>query len=183
MSQISRLVRSLVYSRLSSVTIGYNAAVAAAQSNYGGDIDASRVTIEDWTPGAGNFLFGRVPPDSIESSSVLSYPVVTVDTLRTISGTGAQRWVMSDTFSGMIEAVVDVHISFSESSVLDDFASYGDLVEDAMFACLNNPSNVMSSSGIAYSGRLSLSRGPIVWAGQNWRQTLTFTVPFAASIA
>ncbi|GAC1496102.1 MAG: hypothetical protein NVS1B6_00900 [Steroidobacteraceae bacterium] len=182
MPQISKLVRTTVYTRLIDATLGFNAKLTARAGDYPG-LDTGLLLIRDWSIASSNFLYGRVAPEFVEASSDYNYPLLTLDTMRTISGTGNQRWAMSDTFSGMTESVIDLHVSWLQASTIPDYASYGDLAEDAMFACLNSPVTIMTAAGLAYSGLLSMNRGPIVQGGSGTRQTLTFVVPFAASIA
>jgi hypothetical protein len=171
---ISKLIREACRTRLADDNLGLNANIAAALPDYD-DIDMAVVTVEEWTPGGGSFLYGRVPPDAIERSSVLKYPLITVDTLRT----GGQSMVMSAVFTGIVEAVIDVHLSWPDSDALMDFSSYGDIVEDSMFLTMNNPGALVVGSRYNCVGKLLLTRGPIVYgSGQNWRQTLTFQCPF-----
>ena len=181
MPQIDALVRDLVWNRLIDDTLGFNANVDAvkAQGSYD-SLDADLVKNNGWKLGE-TCLWALVDPDLIEESSVMEYPFHCLE-IASRQGDGSNRWVMFSTFAGTISFIILAHISWIESDVVPNFASYGDLVQDAMYATLNDPNNQMWVSSVAYSGLLQMTRGPITFKGQNWRQTLTFTGTFAAVI-
>ena len=166
MPQISKKIRDAILTQLSDVTKGFNPNLAAVASTYG--ITPFEI---DWA-GKTNWLFGRIDPNSIESSDTLAYPVLTIDTLGSVD-TGD---VVTATFAGQVLAIIEIHYSWAQEQLIPDFASVGDAIEDAMFTTFNGPANQpYFSSGIRYSGHLEFSKGPIqMGSGQNWRQTLQF---------
>lgn len=177
MPSISKRVRDAIHDQLADRTIGFNATFAAALSAY--DLDTAVI---HWTSGitwnkpSNNFLFGQVTADWIDKIGTLEYPIVTIDTKT--STTMTTRRVVSATFSGPLSAVVDVHLSWENPDLLFDFASYGDAVEDAMFATINslNPPLSSRASNMLYNGRMACVRSPIVQGGLDTRQTITFTI-------
>lgn len=181
MPQIDSLVRSLVWQTLTDSTTGFNQCVDNVITTYDGGLDANLVKNDGWDLGR-TACFGLMSPDALEESSLINYPFVCVDITSSTPGTGSSRWVMSATFAGTIQFTVQMHISWPESATLPNFSVYGDLAQDAMHACLNNPQLQMVGPGLAYGGRLALFRGPVAMGGLNWRQTLTFQGTFAAVV-
>ena len=129
MPQISKFVRDALKAQLSASTTGFNDRLQNLAGTYG--IDPWAV---DWSSDSTNFLFGRINPALIEESSVLTYPLVTIDVLRS-QNTNRVKFA---TFAGPVQAVIDIHHSWAEESVLQDFASFVDATEDAMVAALND---------------------------------------------
>ena len=174
MFQIARQPRVAIYNRISDATLGYNAQVTAIASNYT-NVDTSLLLIGSWALGGANFLFGRVNPDALDQSSDFTYPVCSIDIGPVEPDQGL---VLSAVYSGRIPVVIDLHLSWPEASAIPNFAEFCDCAEAAMFMSINNVSNLNYGSGMAYNGKLALSRSPIALAGSGWRRTLTFVAPF-----
>lgn len=172
MPQIDSLVRALVWGRITDDTLGFNANVDAASGNYP-SVDAALVKNDGWQMGT-TCCWGLVAPDAIEKSSVMEYPFVAMDIVRSTQA----PIVISSDFSGECVFMIQFHLSWISDAILADFASYGDLVQDAMYASLNDPDNQLFASGVVYRGNMGLARGPVVMAGDNWRQTLQFQGSF-----
>lgn len=177
MPSISKRVRDAIHDQLADATIGFNAGFTAALVSY--ELNQSIIHWDAgivWSSPSKNFLFGCVTPDWIDKIGTLEYPIVTVDTLA--SSTMTTRKVISATFSGPLTAIVDVHLSWETPDLVFDYASYGDAAEDAMFACINSLSPMLSSRAthMAYNGRMKCSRSPIAPGGFDTRQTLSFAI-------
>ena len=169
MPQISKYVRDALKAQLSLGTTGFNDRLAAIAQTYG--IDPWAV---DWSADSTNFLFGRINPAQIEASSVLTYPLVTIDTVRS-QNTNRVKFA---TFAGPIVVVIDVHHSWADESVIADFASFLDATEDAMIASLNDQDAQSWPGNLLWNGQVATQRGPIVMAGLGWLQSLSFICNF-----
>jgi hypothetical protein len=174
MPSISRALRLAVTSQLSDASSGFNPNFTAALSTY--SLDASTVNWSGitWTSPSTNFLYGRVSPANIDESSGLEYPILTMDSSRSAH----TNEVVSMTFAGPVQLLIDFHLSYVSDELLFDFASYADAAEDAMFATINNLSKQNYGAGILYNGRMACQRTPIVPGGNGWIQSLTFAPEF-----
>ena len=169
MAQISKYVRDAIKTQLAANTTGFNARLAAISSTYG--ITAAQI---DWTATSTNFIFGRMAPELFEESSVFTYPLLTIDTIRSQD----MRRVKFSTFSGSVAAVIDVHHSWPDESVIADFASVVDATEDAVVACLNDKATQVWPGNLLWNGQVQVQRGPIKMGGYGWVLTLSFLCNF-----
>lgn len=172
MADICRAVRLAVKARLASDTYGFNVKYSGIQSSY----DVPDLEI-DWSEDSKNFVWGRVPPDLIEASTPLTYPLLTITAERGQQDPMGQR-IKFRQFSGTLLAVVEVHLSWAEEQVTD-FETWPEAVIDAMFQSINDP-NIPNNwgAGLVFGGDLNFAKGPILMAGQNWRRTVTFPCSF-----
>jgi hypothetical protein len=171
--QISKAIRDALKAQLSAGTTGFNDRLAAIAATY--EIEPWTV---DWTRDSTNFIFGRVSPQAFEESSVFTYPLVTIDTMRA-QNTNRVKFA---TFAGQVVAVIDVHHSWPEGSVLADFASLVDATEDAIIATLNDQDTQVWPPGVLWAGRVSVERGRIAMGGLGWIQTATFVCTFELQV-
>jgi hypothetical protein len=172
---ISKTVRDAVKAQLSATDTGLNDRLAALAAAYAVSFSDSVAPYTiDWSTTSGNFLFGRVNPAAIESSSVFSYPLLTIDTVRAAN----TNRVKFATFAGPVVATIDVHHSWPEQSVLADFASQVDLTEEAIVSCLNDQDSQAWPGNLLWNGIVSAQRGPIVMGGYGWMQSLQFVCQF-----
>lgn len=170
MPQISKYVRDALKAHLSDSNTGFNARLGVIAPDYG--IDPWEV---DWSDTSTNFIFGQVDPQAFEESSVFTYPLVTIDTVRS-QNTNAIKF---HTFSGPVIAVIQVHHSWPDESVIADFASFVDATEDAVIACLNDRDQQVWAPNLAWGGQVAAQRGAIRMGGLGWLQSLTITCQFA----
>src|SRR5436309_1302861 len=117
MPQISKLVRDTLKTQLSAGITGFNDRLQGIAGEYG--VEPWQV---DWSDESTNFLFGRVSIQAVAQSSILTFPLVTIDTVRSAN----TNRVKFTTFAGPVAVVIDVHHSWPQESVLADFASYVD---------------------------------------------------------
>lgn len=175
MPQIGRKVRMAIQTRLANSTTGFNSNMQAAAITYGIN-DAPRLLI-DYGLGSRNFMFGQIPPDIAEETSFIKYPAQTVDVIRSEN----QNIVKAHIFSGDVTAVVETHLSWPDQKTLPDFSSYADCAEDALFETFNGltvQSDFAAVSGLLWNGQMSIQRGQIIEAGENWRQTIAAVMKF-----
>ena len=120
MANVSGLVSTAIYNRLSDPSIGFNPNYALVAPNYqtfqGVPVDPISI---DFSPGSVNFTFGRVPPDLIQESSALQYPLLTISAER------AQMWgqtkrVHYAQFTGVVTGAIEVHLSWLQEGVIDE---------------------------------------------------------------
>src|SRR5579862_2099312 len=129
MSQIGRKVRQAIVAQLSPSATGFNDRLASVAGTYG--IDAYTI---DWTSESQNFIYGRIAPQLLDESSPLTYPLVTIDTVRS-QNTNRVKFAL---FAGPVTALIEVHHSWTQDSALQDFSDLVDATEDAMIAALND---------------------------------------------
>ncbi len=175
MPAISQRVRLAIKSQLADPATGFNGRFTTALQTYNADPTGIHWTGINWSQGSRNFMYGRINPTKVdEGTGLIQYPFVTLDTLR------AQHTneVVSVTFAGPVTAVIDVHLGWDADGLLFDFASYGDALEDAMFATINNLAKQNYGANILYNGRMAVQRSEIYPGGPNWRQSFTFLPEF-----
>jgi hypothetical protein len=166
---ISKLIRDAIKTQLSAAGTGLNDRIAALAASYG----VAPYAI-DWTANSTNFIFGRVSSAAFEESSVFTYPLLTIDTVRT-QHTNRVKFA---TFAGPVIATVDVHHSWADESVLADFASLVDLTEDAVIAALNDMNHQSWPGNLLWNGQVGLQRGGIAMGGYGWIQSAQFILQF-----
>lgn len=176
MPQISKYVRDALKNQLSAANTGLNGRLAALWTPYG--IAQDDQWSVDWSADSTNFLFGRPTIQAVQQSSVLSFPFVAIDTLRSQH----TNRVKFGTFAGPIQAVIDVHHSWGQEAVLQDFASLVDATEDAMVGCLNDQSAQFWPGSLLWNGNVALQRGPLAFGGRNWLQTVSFLCTFELTV-
>lgn len=179
-SEISKFVRDGLTAMLSDPTNGFNAQLAAVASQY--SIEGFTI---DFTGANGNFVMGRVSPDQMEAAGVLpeitdptnalAYVFMTVDTMLE-SDTGL---TLDSIFGGDVQGVIDLTISWESGNAIHNFANWSDAVLWSVRNCLSNPAYQGNwTSGLIYNRVWSASKGPLQFAGANWRQTITFLPKF-----
>ncbi len=179
--EISKTVRDTIKSQLSDDVNGFNAQVLALADTYG--VVPFQV---DWSPSSKSFLFGRVSPDILEAvsaiqeivsaGSALSYVFLTVDTL-SARDTGL---VASSTFGGEVQGIIELTLSWEQSDVLPDFSSWADVCERSMWNALASPAVQAGwqSQNLLFNRKMQFVKGPILFGGSNFRQTLQFQPQF-----
>lgn len=166
---ISKIVREAVQGQLSMPVSGINARLAAIAEGYGLD-----PYVIDWTNESSNFIYGRVTPQAFEASSVFTYPLLTIDTVRSQD----TRRIKFATFAGPVIVTIDVHHSWIDSAVLADFASTVDMTEDAIVSCMNDQEVQTWPGNLLWNGQITLQRGQIMMGGNGWLQSAQFICNF-----
>ncbi len=166
---ISKLIRDAIRAQLAADVTGLNDRLAALAELYG-----VPPYVIDWSDTSTNFIFGRVSPAAFEESSVFTYPLLTIDTVRSQD----TRRVKFATFAGPVVATIDVHHSWPDQSVLADFASLVDLTEDGVISCLNDQDSQSWPGNLLWNGQVTLQRGAIAMGGMGWIQSVQFICQF-----
>jgi hypothetical protein len=171
MSQVSKRIRDLIKEQM---RVWFNDNVDQSLQEY--ELSGDQIGWKgiDWTLGSDNFFFGRLSPALLEQSTPFRYPLLTIDTLRSQNN---PRGIKVTEFGGQVSAVIDVHLSWTEDSAIQDFASWADAFEDALYATMNDDTAFVGGN-VIYNRDISVNRGPIVFGAQNWRQSLSCPVSF-----
>ena len=181
MPQISKLVRTQLLARLQGADANgqnsFNLNMNAALQSYGLSPQVIAWQNIDWTANTHNFIWGRISPDEIDSSGgQFTYPLVTIDTLNSRN----TNYAKYANFAGPVQAVIDVHFSWKSSGVLQDFSSWSDALEDALYTTLLSQSYQRWSNGILPEwGSAAFTKDPQIRAGgYGWRRSHTLTAIF-----
>ena len=170
MSQISRATRAAVLSRLAA-SFNTNLATAIGTGAYGA---AVAYTI-DWSVSSRQLFQANVGPDDADVSSPDKYPLVMIYSPGT-DDTNLQSRML---FSGPAPLIVEFHLSWSVESVPPS-EDQADAIQDAMFETING--TLLSGTGwpspLAYNNNMTERRSAVTMSGENWRQTVRFTLAF-----
>jgi len=172
MPQISKYVRDAVKAQLAADTTGLNDRLAALWTSY--SLDSGDLWKVDWSAESANFLFGRPAITAIEASSVMTFPFVAIDAIRA-QNTNRVKFA---TFAGPVQVAIEVHHSWPQSAVINDFASYVDATEDAMISALNDQNAQFWPPNLLWNGNVAVQRGPLAFGARNWLQTVSFLCQF-----
>jgi hypothetical protein len=116
-----------------------------------------------------NFFQGQLDPDDIEGTTTKSYPIAVLWTQAAVNESREKFHL----FSGDVTAFLDIYLSWRPAAALRDYETLGDAVEATLFRVFHDPDWVESYHGaIAYTGDLSVVRGPVQTAGEHWRQQI-----------
>ena len=183
MPQISRLLRTQLAARLQGSDANgqnsFNLNFSAALQAYGLSPQVIRWPSSgiDYTANSHNLIWGRVSPDEIDTSGgAFVYPLLTIDTLRSRNS----NYVKYATFAGPVTASIDVHLSWDASGALQDFATWSDALEDALFSTLLHDNYQRWSNGILpdWSSATFSKDASIRPGGYGWRRSHTFLATF-----
>ena len=171
LARVSQQVVDAVYSRLSSVTNGYNVGIATQAATYG--LPASSMQL-NFAAGSQNFYFDNVDTESLEKSGIVAYPCACLYVLDSVQ-TNDQKFAQ---FSGAIRCVFEVNLSWTSIKGMQGRESYSSCVEDVVFDVINRLDNQNWGKPLVYNGQIQCRRGPSVFGAQNWKKKLTFVVLF-----
>lgn len=176
MPNISKYVREAVRTQLADATVGYNARLESVAESYGiEDVKDKRI---NFAKDSTNFLFGRISPDALEQSSVLTYPLMTIASVR-CQNTNRVKFA---TFSGGVQVVIEVHHSWPDSAVIGDFDSEVDATEDVVIACLNAQNAQAWPPNLGWNGQVAATRSGIRMGGYGWLMTIQFLCTFELNV-
>lgn len=171
-SMISGEVRAQCFNRLASSTTGFNPLYAAQVTLNPSQL---KPVVIDFTSPSNNFLFGQIgDADRLEQTGFLKYPFVNMYTLE--SGNGNLEKFNS--FAGQIRVGIEFWLSFPQQRQLFDFEAIPDAVEAVMYYIFNRQDDQDWTNNVVYNGQMSSRRSPLVFAGENWRQRVGFSLIF-----
>lgn len=170
LNKVSQEVIDAVLTRLSDVA-GFNAGILTQAAVYGLPTD---FVLVDWTVTSNNFVLGQITPDQLELSGILTYPFVCLYILETAQQ-GLQKFSQ---FSGAVRCIFDVYLSWRQIRGIHNFEAYVNCVEDVVFDVINRVGNQNWPNPLVYNGGISSKRGPLQFAGENFRQRVGFSMMF-----
>lgn len=171
LNKVSQRVTTAVYARLSSNTTGVNPGFVANAPNYG--IPTTYLNI-DWSATSKNFFLGQWSPDMFEQTSICTYPLTCLYILQSRQ-TGEQRF---NQFSGNIQCVFDMWLSWKQITGRIPFENYVNCIEDVVIDVMNRVENQNWGKPLVYNGNIECRRGPLQFAAENFRQRLGFSMLF-----
>lgn len=170
-NRVSSKVLDAVYARLSNVSTGFNPRFVVQAPLYG--IPTTYINI-DWTSASKNFVYGQIDPSMIEQTGDVKYPFSCLY-IQESGFTGDQKFTQ---FSGLIRCIFEIHLSWQSSRGIQNNESYANCVEDVVFDCMNRENNQDWGKPLVYNGTIQCRRGPLVWAAQNFKQRVGFSMLF-----
>lgn len=170
--QISDIATAAVLSLLSNEAKGFNPLFVQQAAIYGIPVDWAQLDFSDSTD---NFIQGQVDPDQYESSGEISYPFACLYVLESANTNN----IKFATFSGFVRVVLDVYLSWGAIRGIPNFEKYSNCLESVVVSVMNSWQNqAFSNRSLTYNGGVQCRRGPITFAGENWRQRLGFSFLF-----
>lgn len=181
--QISRAARAAIKARLADTLTGFNPLILAAFADAGVDPPIGTRLPIDYSAGSYNFFQANIGPDQIQDSTALTLPFQTLFTMNTEDKQLEKFW----TFSGSLVIGINCFWSWTANSVLNDMEVVGDCYEEALVQTFNSTAVDPAGNGryviadwsqrantqdmnLVYNGDISVRRGPLLMAGENWQQ-------------
>jgi hypothetical protein len=159
----SKLATDQVLAMLSNQATGFNAAFYSLASSYGVDV----LSI-DWDPTRTQFWPGNLTPDQIDESTTSEYPMAFLYS----TGARSQNTQKFAVFSGTVTVQLDIWLSWDSPDAIDTFEATGNAVEDVLVGIFNS-SGASWGGNVYYNGDITIDRGRLEMAGQNWRQRIS----------
>lgn len=169
-NKISQAAVDAVFARLSDTATGFNVTIAAACAAYA---VPSFFTL-NFSGTSQNFFLGQLDPDELEQSSPFKYPMACLYSIESQS-TQIQKF---NKFSGAVRAVLDCYVTWKSAKVIQNFDRYASIVEDTIVDVINRERNQNWPYPVVYNGNLHVKKGPVRFAGENFRQQIAGAMDF-----
>lgn len=172
---ISKAVRDAIRARLADPAEGFTATHTALAASYG----VAPISI-DFSGNAAvkQFFEGNVDVDDVLGSTPARRPLAQLYTRGSINTNACLRGL----FSGQVEAILAIHIEQRGGNAVRDYESAADAVEETLYRVFM--ARLWSKPNeITFGGEMSVTRGPVIPADSNWRQTVTARLVFGAHVA
>jgi hypothetical protein len=178
LSKLSEQPIDQVLARLSANnTNGFNNGIAAQAPNY--SLPSDFININFSLPSV-NFFLGQIDFDNQEISGYIAYPAASLYTLESAN----QNLEKFHQFSGAIRVIFEVAMSWDSMTGRGiPFEYYSNCIEDVVVNCINCLQNQNWASPVSYNGQIQCKRGPIIFAGNNLRQRIGFSMIFVVDTA
>lgn len=121
-----------------------------------------------------NFVLGQINPDMLEQTGIFKYPFSCLYVLES----GEDQHQKFNTFSGVVRVIYDVYLSWGSIKGIFDFEKYCNCVESVVVNIANGLDNQDWHKPVTYNGNIMCRRGPLTFAGENWRQKIGFSLMF-----
>lgn len=171
--QVSRACRNAVIDRISDANNGFTPRLIAALADASQDIPLGWKLPVVFDNSARNYISGDVAPEDLDSTSNVTYPFVSLFSLRAVN----ENQQKFQAFSGPVYLGLNVFLSWGASRLLPDFESIADCVEEAVIATFNSAQTIAwtyNRGGLVYNGDISCDRSRLSKDAENWFQTLAF---------
>lgn len=171
-TDVSQKVLDAAFSRISNVTTGLNPTWAAYAPTKG--LSATLINF-DYTINSQNFFFAQLSPDLFEQTGILKYPCACMFILQSAQ-TGTQKF---NKFSGAVQLVLELYLSWGDiKGNKINFETHGNAVEAVLIDVFNRVENQDWGKPLVYNGGIRCKRGPLMFAGENWRQRIGCSLEF-----
>src|SRR5881394_893370 len=131
--KISRLARTRIVERLAHNSTGFNAYFNAAIQDAAIDLPLGWKLPINFEAGSRNFFQGGINAFDLDSTSISTYPVITLYSL----GASEQNNEKFRLFSGVVTFGLTVFCSWKSAKALPDFETPMDCVEEALYRTFN----------------------------------------------
>jgi hypothetical protein len=171
-TDISDKVLDAALARLAHATTGLNATWAAYAPTKG--IPASLINF-DFTIDSQSFFLAQLDPDLLEQTGIIKYPCAYMYIPQSAHA-GLQKF---NKFSGAVQLVLELYLSWKDIKGNKlHFARYSNAVEAVVIDIFNRVENQDWGKPLVYNGMIKCRRGPLKFAGENWRQLVGFSLEF-----
>lgn len=171
LNKVSQQVLDGVYKRLSDPLTGYNPGFVANAAVYGLPPSFAKF---DFSTSSTNFYKAQIDPDMLEKTGLIRYPFSCLY-IKESGQTGEQRFTQ---FSGAVRCIFEVHMSWGNIKGLQDHEKYCNCVEDVVLDVMNRVQNQDWLEPLVYNGQIQCKRGPLLFAAQNFKQLIGFSMMF-----
>lgn len=168
-TRISDRAVAAVFQRLSSNSTGFNPLFRQLAGTYQIDPEFCQF---DFTEQSTNFMFAQVNSEMLEVTGHIKYPFGCMYTLES-AHTNDQKFT---TFSGMIQVIFDIYLSWGTTTGIFDFEKYVNCVEATVISIMNVLPNQDWGKPLVYNGGIRCRRGPLTFSAENWRQKVGFSI-------
>jgi hypothetical protein len=175
MPQTRKKVRDGMTAALAAAGTGFNARFAGIAAAYG----CEAFTV-DFSEGSKSVFYGYLPADQIgisdieqarEGESDIAFVVYTTRSANTHRNKGG-----TITFSGDIEAHIDVHLRLREGAIRDgDVESICEAIEDAVVSCFEGAA---WPAGVMFTGNMQSDLPPIAFTGDGAERVVPMAFMF-----
>lgn len=166
--QVSDLPLAAVFNRISDAVTGFNPLFQQQAPLYSVSPTFCQF---DFTTASFNFCFGQVDPDQIEVTGDIKYPFACMYVLDSAN----TNEIKFTTFSGPVRVILDIYLSWGQIRGLPNFEKYVNCVESVVVSIANGLANQDWQKPLTYNGGVQCRRGPLMFAGENWRQKVGFS--------
>lgn len=171
-TDISDKVLDAALARISHASTGLNATWAAYAPTKG--LSASLINF-DYTIDSQNFFLAQINPDLFEQTGILRYPCACLYVLESAQ-TGTQKF---NKFSGVVQLVMELYLSWGDiKGNKIHFDRQCNAIEAVLVDVFNRVENQNWGKPLVYNGMIRCRRGPLSFAGENWRQRIGCSLVF-----
>jgi hypothetical protein len=129
----------------------------------------------DFSDPSNNFIFGQIgDADKLEQSGFIKYPLMNMYALESANG-NLEKF---NRFAGQIRVAMEFWVSFPGQRQAFNYEIPLNKIEAVMYHIFNRQDDQAWTNNVVYNGQMSARRSPLVFAGENWRQRIGFSLIF-----